>query len=782
MSNGFELAGTPGYIVALPIRPPTTTAPLPTSTPSPPDPYKVATKFKAEKDVEEDYERRLREYETLSGRSQFETAVEAGLIGEGAQFVPSKVATYVPGIPVEVELTPATDWGYYTADQLAEQARQKSSYAVQLQEYGEKIRERKAVLAPLEPFKVDGGYGLVAAFGAGLGTDVYAAERLGLFPSREVSEAQFLQIKGSIRAGALEDLKPFRVGISFPYEGQRIPEMGYSLVGALGAGIPSLTLGLAGFTPKQVKEAEAALFTSPVAVGVESPGELSLPAFTEWYYRRNPEQDLRFPPIPRPGDYPLVRQTEGFFGIQTRPGYERALEEHEVEVARMKEARKSPDWISAETAYTREYGLGATLLTVPVEFAVAMTPPARVLRPEVSIGDIKWWEWGVLGGQVALTALAIAGPKLPFFRGPKIPTVRYGTVTEMGFPKPGHVKISLPYVREGPVPLEAVTGYTYYTPKGLWPVKVPGLTPVQAGMVPGEVGVATKFIWPGTPYTYVPSITAAVSGKLPPGLVLGGPKIPISPPLSLGPGLFRPSVLVAPPIIPTSGVAIAPTTLTMTRAQLAKLLGPFPTTVAVSPYTVPVVPSPTMFPRPPMVPSITPGVSPFVFPATEPVITPSVIPSITPIPGWSPSTIPGLVVPITELVPGKLPTPVYQLEPPLEPVLQPVPVPVLIPPKLITPPITSLIPPTEIPPKEITPPPPPPFLWLGAPRLGRGRVRRRRARRGRYERVMWPFPELVISMPAPFTGVRKRKVLRKKGEVPFGAKLPTARILKGVRM
>ena len=88
------------------------------------------------------------------------------------------------------------------------------------------------------------------------------------------------------------------------------------------------------------------------------------------------------------------------------------------------------------------------------------------------------------------------------------------------------------------------------------------------------------------------------------------------------------------------------------------------------------------------------------------------------------------------------------------------------------------------PPTPLLIPPLVPFLPPGAG-VGRGGFARGfRAGRLRYGKVMWPFPELIISMPAPFTGVRKTKVIRKAGRLPYGGRAPSVRMgrAKGIRV
>lgn len=96
---------------------------------TPPNPYEVAQRFREERETSADLQRRVRDYEQLTPKQQFDTAVEAGVIPEGSRFVAGldidtadkrriQRLTQVTGRPVGT-------WGYYSPTQLQEIATEK---------------------------------------------------------------------------------------------------------------------------------------------------------------------------------------------------------------------------------------------------------------------------------------------------------------------------------------------------------------------------------------------------------------------------------------------------------------------------------------------------------------------------------------------------------------------------------------------------------------------------------------------------------------------------------
>ena len=110
---------------------------------TPPNPYEVAQRFREERETTADLQRRVRDYEQLTPKQQFDTAVEAGVIPEGSRFVAGLDIDTTDKRRVE-RLTQATGrpvgtWGYYSPTQLSQMERTEEAQEKELQ------RRKKAV-------------------------------------------------------------------------------------------------------------------------------------------------------------------------------------------------------------------------------------------------------------------------------------------------------------------------------------------------------------------------------------------------------------------------------------------------------------------------------------------------------------------------------------------------------------------------------------------------------------------------------------------------------------
>ena len=234
-------------------------------------------------------------YEDLSEREQFALQQEMGFIEEGAGFAPGLSVDWSKSglTPAEIKTREASmmkvtgrtsmDWGYLTAGQVAEQAAYQAALHERAVTLQTQRAEKKAILAPLSEFKVDGGYNLAGAFGAGLGADVYAAKKFGLFSTEQVLESQFGQIKASSLERAQADIAritPAAVTI-------KGKQTFVDLSAALAGGVTASTLRLAGFSPKDVAAAAPIVPIVPDIVGDKATGGV-LPRYTIGEYTGEP--------------------------------------------------------------------------------------------------------------------------------------------------------------------------------------------------------------------------------------------------------------------------------------------------------------------------------------------------------------------------------------------------------------------------------------------------------------------------------------------------------------
>lgn len=440
----------------------------------------------------------------------------------------------------------------------------------------------------------------------------------------------------------------------------------------------------------------------------------------------------------------------------------------------------------ASKSYKEKYGTEAVARDIGIQAAAFVAPAARAWHPEVTVRDIKPSEWAWTGVNLALIGGAIAAPKIMTLRTPKVPAVRYGTVTRLGFPK--STATGIPETPLHPIkgklipgPPELVTKGTIKTPVSY--IKEAPMTkaqlaklmsgkseykPISSIKVYGETGEVTKFLTPAQVYKYTPGVPEALyGGKRVPVGVISKTRIPIEPP----PSFTRPMTtgkLPTAPVIGGLGTARVASTTTMTPEQVARLTAAPERTVTVWYQTTP---------SGQLVPRITTGAVPVTIPLVRtipqkrevPIEVPTTTiteiskPTIEPVPTTvgipTPQKIP-TEAPITTPVVTEMPEPTEYIIP--EPVPTPIVVPEdtpYIPPYEPYYPVIEYPPPVEEkPPIEKIPKVPLPTI-PGLSLLDSGRISRH-GLASSYVSYSQVIPEIVVYLPT-WEGLKPPKIASK---------------------
>lgn len=591
----------------------------------------------------------------------------------------------------------------------------------------------------------------------------------GIKPS-QMEEAKLARMQSLRQRGALRKLEDYVIPQETLPEGVYGPAQPASInvVGALRGDVPESTLLAAGIGRPDIAKARQYISDYPTIAEMEK--AVSADTFTTQYFR---EKGWELPTT---------------LGGTIHRGVASEERVRQLDLRMME----------SSAAYQEKFGTGTLLRSGGAKLSAMVIP---VFGTKFQPGGGRWDFSATAIGMTALNIALITSPAwVPRVSGllaPKPPTIAYGAVTRLGGPTPGLAK-GVPVRGMGEIPaLEGKLYRTpYYTPEGRYPIEGIRVVPAVGEAAPmfrytayGETLGGTKLYGPLQQYQYRPGIEEVLAGgRRIPGGLLGGPEVPITPPLEFV-GL-RGGVRLAPvkPVVGGAPTVYAPTSATMTPAQVARLLGPSGavTVSAVSPLV--------------MFPGEASTFAPFIYPYTRPTIRPFIVPSPGAFPAYAPEPravptpypiAPTIWTPEPVTVAPVVPEP--GRPPVLEPVFFPTPVPVPTPAPMPepTPPIPTFpVPPVVVEPPAYQPPSPTPFepgiippfpgfgyvTMLGGRRRGKGIGRLLRGGR-------WAMPGLILHMPEPLS-IKKRKIqLTKKRVRAYGAREKVIRPrLKGVML
>lgn len=676
----------------------------------------------------EDYAR----FEKLQDEQQFIKSVELGLIPEGSKFAPIR-----PG-----------EWGYYTPEQVAEIERAEAE-AKELYERRVKIREivgareaRELAEFEVAHTKLPDGQWINNEQLASLRTtapDVYKALTTAGFATAD----KIVQEKQRI----LDTLKDYRVGITYEWDGQRMPEMGYDVKKYI-ASYPETgeaTLLTAGFTQASIDTALGRIKPIP---------RLPEETFREQYVRLYDKE----PPTIGAYEEEEVSLVDKFVSFFTGRGTGKLARDSEflkVSIPGFIGGMSGAEYqtqVETEALYRYLFKEQTGRYPTYAEYPdIKAGLPRGIQVASVVPGVVTAYRWDTMSAdqkqkaiQSDIAAAALYGMLaigLTLKPG-KVPIVKYKIVNEMGVPTGKTIKV--PVYAPDTLGTKFATRNPVLWQRGATPLKIYGETgikpitpilyrelmlrkPVLPSAFKGGIRTPTQYI----PPTHIPSstyfpgasyITArGVKINIPAGTITTEGLIPSGMEIWSRKGIDQPwapfahtgARILATPItgeltiidvatgrtvrvgLPSKGAEVAigaaprpPSTLTMTPEQLAKLqplVAPTPfIEYEITPAGL-VAPRIVPYPTPEQI--IAPGTSPMVSPVPEP--SPVITPSPVTIP--TPSVVP-IPAPITAVVPEVTPTPAVEPVPALA--VAPVPAPVV---PLAPPPTPPPVPPPVIP-------------------------------------------------------------------------------------